>query len=226
VIQTALTQFAGAQARSRKNGVPAILGEHKDGDPKRTFGAFLVVHGQAWFVQRTGFPLGRESRLNPLEPFRWAVSPYRNAVTDYTGQTESRMAKTKPAENGSTTVSGETISKSEAVRRAIADGWTKPAEGAMFVKTMFGIDMSPSYFSNIKATLGAAKKKPGRPKLGRPKGSKNRPKVELMLAATVVDLRDERQDNGIEIDAIRQVKELADKIGADSFKKLVDLVAR
>jgi hypothetical protein len=35
VIQTALKQFADAQTRSRRHAVPAIFGEHGDGDPKR-----------------------------------------------------------------------------------------------------------------------------------------------------------------------------------------------
>src|SRR5690242_4309836 len=42
-VDAALKQFAQAQARSRKNAVPAIFGEGGTGDPKRTFGAFLLA---------------------------------------------------------------------------------------------------------------------------------------------------------------------------------------
>lgn len=43
VINQALKQFADAQTKSRKNAVPAIFGEHGEGDPKgKSFGDWLV----------------------------------------------------------------------------------------------------------------------------------------------------------------------------------------
>src|SRR5262245_63211368 len=38
-----LQQFAAAQAKSRRHQIPAIFGDGNIGDPKRTFGAFLVA---------------------------------------------------------------------------------------------------------------------------------------------------------------------------------------
>ncbi len=128
-----------------------------------------------------------------------------------------QMANAKPAD----AQNGETISKSEAVRRALAEGWTKPTEGILFIKTMFGIDMSPSHFSNIKTTEVGGKKKPGRPK-----GSQNKPKTEPMLAATVVELREERPARTIAIEDIQSVKELVNKLGADAMKLLVGLLSK
>jgi HK97 family phage major capsid protein len=60
VIQTALKQFADAQSKSRRHAVPAIFGEHGDGDPKKTFGAFLIAVAQR--DQKTLESLG--SRFN------------------------------------------------------------------------------------------------------------------------------------------------------------------
>jgi HK97 family phage major capsid protein len=42
-VDGALREFAQAQARSRRNAVPAIFGEGGSGDPKRTFGRFLLA---------------------------------------------------------------------------------------------------------------------------------------------------------------------------------------
>jgi hypothetical protein len=113
----------------------------------------------------------------------------------------------------------EALSKTEAVRRAIAEGWNKPSEGAMFVKTMFGIELSPNHFSNIKSTLRAAPAPalptPGK-KRGRPPGRKP------MLAATVVELREEPASGTIDLEAIQSVKELVGKLGAETLTRLVD----
>ena len=42
-IDAALKQFASAQGKSRKNAIPAIFGESGEGDPKKTFGNFLLA---------------------------------------------------------------------------------------------------------------------------------------------------------------------------------------
>jgi HK97 family phage major capsid protein len=42
-VDAALKEFATAQAKSRKNAVPAIFGDSGSGEPKRTFGAFLLA---------------------------------------------------------------------------------------------------------------------------------------------------------------------------------------
>ena len=42
-VETTLRQFADAQSKSRKNAVPALFGPNGDGDPKRTFGSFLLA---------------------------------------------------------------------------------------------------------------------------------------------------------------------------------------
>jgi HK97 family phage major capsid protein len=42
-VDATLKEFATAQTRSRKNAVPALFGERGDGDPKRTFGRFLLA---------------------------------------------------------------------------------------------------------------------------------------------------------------------------------------
>src|SRR5436190_19944807 len=46
VIQTALKQFADAQTKSRRGAVPAIFGAGGEGDPKKTFGSFLLAVAQ------------------------------------------------------------------------------------------------------------------------------------------------------------------------------------
>src|SRR5260370_34817030 len=42
-IDATLREFAAARTQSRKNAVPAIFGEGHGGDPRRTFGSFLLA---------------------------------------------------------------------------------------------------------------------------------------------------------------------------------------
>src|SRR5262245_43288613 len=42
-IDSALKEFAQTQTRSRRNAVPLLFGEGSSGDPKRTFGQFLLA---------------------------------------------------------------------------------------------------------------------------------------------------------------------------------------
>jgi HK97 family phage major capsid protein len=48
-IQDALTSFRAAQEQARKHAVPAIFGEHGEGDPKKNFGDWLYCVGQVTF---------------------------------------------------------------------------------------------------------------------------------------------------------------------------------
>lgn len=42
-VDAALKQFVSAAGKSRKNAVPAIFGDGEKGDPKKTFGSFLIA---------------------------------------------------------------------------------------------------------------------------------------------------------------------------------------
>lgn len=55
-ITKALQQFASAQTKSRKNGVPEIFGAGNSGDSKKTFGAYLLAvrHGDVKALEAMG----------------------------------------------------------------------------------------------------------------------------------------------------------------------------
>src|SRR6478736_6193671 len=46
----------------------------------------------------------------------------------------------------------EKFNKSEAMRRALAEGVDQPTNGVAFIKSRFGLDISPTYFIAIKST--------------------------------------------------------------------------
>jgi hypothetical protein len=126
------------------------------------------------------------------------------------------MAK-KAAETTSQAAT-QSVTKSEAVRRAIAAGKAMPNEGVAYIKETFGLDLSPAHFSNIKSTTGGKKKRPGRPK-----GSKNMAKADEIVAAAPRAAA--RANAAIDIEAIQQVKELVKTLGMPTVKTLVDMVS-
>src|SRR5947209_18599369 len=59
------------------------------------------------------------------------------------------------------------VTKSEAVRRALADGVDQPADGVAYVRDNFGLEIGPQHFSAVKSAhlkkqAGEPKGKPGR----------------------------------------------------------------
>jgi hypothetical protein len=101
--------------------------------------------------------------------------------------------------------SAEAISKTEAVRRALAAGKATAAEGVPWVQGQFGLDLTPNHFNTIKSTLGKGQG-------GGHKGGAGKPKP--VPKAGEPDA----------VQAVRAVKEVLDQFGADTVRGLVDLL--
>src|SRR5262245_7829720 len=94
-----------------------------------------------------------------------------------------KASKSRPT--GVETAAGrETITKSEAVRRALADGAEQPSAGVAYIKSRFGLEIGPQHFSAVKAAekkkagtvLSRGRRKPGRrPYAVRPASSHAKP---------------------------------------------------
>jgi hypothetical protein len=127
-----------------------------------------------------------------------------------------KPADTEPQEPTQPEVARERITKSEAVRRAIAAGAEQPADGVPFIKTQFGLDISPMHFSAVKA--GDKRKGEARPKPGR----MPRSAVEGYLAPPA---KPKAIGEGDLLAAIEAIKPLVAQHGADRVKRLVDVLA-
>jgi hypothetical protein len=99
----------------------------------------------------------------------------------------------------------EKITKTEAVKRALADGVEKPSEGVEYIKTKFGIEMTNAAFSVNKNNL--KKKEAGGG--GQTKKTKAAPT--------------QNGDDGL--DLARSVRELVNQYGADKVKAMADIIA-
>jgi hypothetical protein len=121
------------------------------------------------------------------------------------------MPKGHPKQSTQAQSNGKVLSKTDAVRRALAEmgNDAMPLQMKDYIRRQMGVDMSTDHISNYKSKLlraGNAKKKPG------PK-----PKTAPAAVRTTTP-------GGISIDDVRAVKELADRIGSDKVRQLVEVL--
>jgi len=127
------------------------------------------------------------------------------------------MAKKKAeeAQEAAGTATAEKITKSEAVRRAVAEGVDKPTDAVAFIKERFGVEISAQHFSSIKSQEAKKAGKPGR------RGRKPRE-----AAAVVATPNGSRVGNRNPAELARQVKQLVESFGAEAVRDMTAVFER
>ena len=113
------------------------------------------------------------------------------------------------------------VTKSAAARAAIDEGYELPREAAAYIKKTFGIDMSPQHFSAVKSQV---KKREAD---GTPMGKRGRkPKAASQAVDGYMAPPPKRRSDGEGdlIDSLETLKPLIAQYGADTVKRLVDLL--
>jgi hypothetical protein len=100
-----------------------------------------------------------------------------------------------------------TITKAEAVRRALADGKESPPVGVAYIKEQFGIDIAPQHFSTQKSQLKNRAGVKVKGKRGPKPAVAGGPEGEAGL-----------------LEALEAIKPLVAAMGAEKVKRLVDLL--
>jgi hypothetical protein len=100
-----------------------------------------------------------------------------------------------------------TITKAEAVRRALAEGKDSPPVGVAYIKEQFGIDIAPQHFSAQKSQLKNKAVVKVKGKRGPKPAVVSRPEGETGL-----------------LEALEAIKPLVASMGAEKVKRLVDLL--
>jgi hypothetical protein len=118
---------------------------------------------------------------------------------------------------------GNGITKMEGVRRALTELGrdTLPLQIQKYLKDRFGLTMTVAHISNYKSTIlkPAAKKKPATKKAE--KESVATAQVQAGPATRPAG----KVSTGISLEDLRAVKELVGRVGADTLKALIGLVA-
>jgi hypothetical protein len=111
------------------------------------------------------------------------------------------------------------VTKQEAVRRALAELGrdAKPTVIKGWVKERYAIEMGTDHISTAKGQIL------------REAGKKRKPAAavtQLSAAQNSAGKRQQGSTNGISLDDVAAVKALVGRVGADSLKQLVDVLAR
>ncbi len=117
------------------------------------------------------------------------------------------------------------MSKTDAIRAAVAEGIESPGDGVDFIRTRFGIEMSKGHFSATKSKLksaeaaGASK---GGARKSAPTGASKRKPEPVEDYQTPPEQPAGRDGNLL--DALEQMKPLIAQYGPDHVKRMVDLL--
>ena len=112
------------------------------------------------------------------------------------------------------------MSKTDAIRAAVAEGIESPGDGVDFIRRRFGIEMSKGHFSATKSKLKSAEgaKKPP-PKAASKSSTKPQPVGDYQTPPEQPAGRD-----GNLLDALEAMKPLVASLGKEQVKRMVDLL--
>ena len=102
-----------------------------------------------------------------------------------------------------------TISKTDAVKAALDAGVEKPKLGVTYIKETFGLDMSPSHFSQMK-TLGKKK-------------SNGSAVTQSASIAPASSNGHHAQAGGGVAESVEAIKGLVDRMGAEEVVRIAEL---
>ncbi len=137
---------------------------------------------------------------------------------------ENREAGRQAMEDGEPDTSRK-MSKTDAIRAAVAEGHESPGDGVDFIRTRFGIEMSKGHFSATKSKLKSAESvgasTSGARKSAPAAASKRKPEP-VGDYQTPPEQPAGREGNLL--DALEQMKPLIAQYGPDHVKRMVDLL--
>ncbi len=118
--------------------------------------------------------------------------------------------------------SSRKMSKTDAIRAAIAEGIESPSDGVDFIRTRFGIEMSKGHFSATKSKLKAMESAKKAAPRAAPKSATKR-KTEPAGDYQTPPEQPAGRDGNL-LDALEQMKPLIAQYGPDHVKRMVDLL--
>jgi len=116
--------------------------------------------------------------------------------------------------------SSRKMSKTDAIRAAMAEGIESPGDGVDFIRKRFGLEMSKGHFSATKSKLKSAEDtKQSAPQAAPKAATKPQPVGDYQTPPEQPAGRD-----GNLLDALEQMKPLIAQYGPDHVKRMVDLL--
>ncbi len=113
------------------------------------------------------------------------------------------------------------MSKTDAIRASVAEGFESPGDGVDFIRRRFGLEMSKQHFSATKSKLKSAEAQ-GEKEAGTPNAAARREPQPVGDYQTPPEQPAGRDANLL--DALEQMKPLIAQYGPDHVKRMVDLL--
>ena len=113
------------------------------------------------------------------------------------------------------------MSKTDAIRAAMAEGIESPGDGVDFIRKRFGLEMSKGHFSATKSKLKSAEGQRRRP---HPKPLRRPPAKPQPVGDYQTPPEQPAGRDGNLLDALEQMKPLIAQYGPDHVKRMVDLL--
>jgi len=103
------------------------------------------------------------------------------------------------------------MTQTDAVKAAIAEGFDKPSAGSEFIQKTYGLKVTPKYFSIIKSKVAPGAAKATTTKRGpKPKAAP----TAVKTASTGSDTFEE----------LKKLKELKERVGAKTFEEMIQFL--
>lgn len=107
----------------------------------------------------------------------------------------------------------QTITKAEAVRRALADGVDAPLDGVAYLKEKFGLNITGQQFSTYKSIEKKRSGGPTRKRAARGEGARQSRALPVPAAGGRGDV----------VLAMEAIKTLVDEYGVDQVKRIAEV---
>lgn len=129
------------------------------------------------------------------------------------------MAKKKAEEEATAEETKEKVTKSDAVRAALKEGVDKPQDAVEWIKTKYGIEITPQHFSSYKSQIKKQEGTGGG--VGGGNGQRRGHRSNAEATATITG--GAGVNNGSPAELARAVKSLVERHGAGAVKEMVDV---
>ncbi len=124
---------------------------------------------------------------------------------------KTEAAKSEAPKPEESTPVQASMTQTDAVKAAIAEGFDKPSAGSEFIQKTYGLKVTPKYFSIIKSKVAPGTAKAANAKRGpTPKAVS----VAAKAAPTSTDTFEE----------LKKLKELKERVGAKRFEEMLEFI--
>jgi hypothetical protein len=129
-----------------------------------------------------------------------------------------------PEEEPAAVIEPPSVNQAELVRKAIAAGHEKPATGVPYIKSQFGVDIDPKYYSVAKSQLKKKEAASEAPKAEPAKRGRKPKAFAPVVVHTPATIKSAANGQVDLIQALEAMKPLVASLGKEQAHRLIELL--